>query len=207
MTIKVTGKNIEAGEAFQTYVTAKLSAVLEKYIGPEVGGHVRVEKERGRFRTLCSILLRTGLPLEAQGEAGDAYASADIALERLEKRVRRYKRRLKNHHHGVAAYSSPAETSATDYVVRVEEEVNEADDHKVDAPLIVAESERVVREMTVSEAVMHLDLTEDAFLVFRNAGHGGINIVYRRTDGNIGWIDPHSGTSKGVSGVAALSKS
>jgi ribosomal subunit interface protein len=207
MTIKVTGKNIEAGEAFQTYVTAKLSSVLEKYIGPEVGGHVRVEKERGRFRTLCSILLRTGLPLEAQGEAGDAYSSADVALERLEKRVRRYKRRLKNHHHGAEAYSLPAETSATDYVVRVDEEGNETDDREMDAPLIVAESERVVREMTVSEAVMHLDLTEDAFLVFRNAGHGGINIVYRRADGNIGWIDPQSGTSKRNSGVATLSKS
>jgi ribosomal subunit interface protein len=188
MTIKVTGKNIEAGEAFQTYVTAKLSSVLEKYIGPEVGGHVRVEKERGRFRTLCSILLRTGLPLEAQGEAGDAYSAADVALERLEKRVRRYKRRLKNHHHGTAAYSRTAESSATDYVVRIDEEANETDDRDVDAPLIVAESERVVREMTVSEAVMHLDLTEDAFLVFRNAGHGGINIVYGRTAISVGSI-------------------
>jgi cellulase/cellobiase CelA1 len=145
--------------------------------------------------------------LEAQGEAGDAYSAADVALERLEKRVRRYKRRLKNHHHGISGYSRAGESSATDYVVRVDEEANETDDREEDAPLIVAESERVVREMTVSEAVMHLDLTEDAFLVFRNAGHGGINIVYRRTDGNIGWIDPQSGTSKGNSGVATLSKS
>jgi ribosomal subunit interface protein len=204
MTIKVTGKNIEAGEAFQTYVTGKLASVLEKYIGPEVGGHVRVEKERGRFRTLCSILLRTGLPLEAQGEGGDAYSSADVALERLEKRVRRYKRRLKNHHHGTVSYSPPAETAATDYVVKVGEET---DAHESDAPLVVAESDRIVREMTVSEAVMRLDLTEDAFLVFRNAGHGGINIVYRRADGNIGWIDPQPGASKGVSGAASLTKS
>jgi ribosomal subunit interface protein len=207
MTIKVTGKNIEVGEAFQSYVTDKVSSVLDKYIGPEVGGHVRVEKERGRFRTNCSILLRTGLPLEAQGEAGDAYASADVALERLEKRVRRYKRRLKNHHHGATGYSAPPETSASDYVVRIDEEEDETDSQEFDAPVIVAESERILREMTVSEAVMHLDLTEDAFLVFRNAGHGGINIVYRRPDGNIGWIDPQSGPSKGVSGAATLSKS
>lgn len=202
MTIKVTGKNIEAGEAFQTYVTARLSSVLEKYIGPEVGGHVRVEKERGRFRTNCSILLRTGLLLESQGEAGDAYSSADIALERLEKRVRRYKRRLKNHHHGAGAYALPAETSVNDFVLKTGEEAHEADAQLVDAPIIVAESARVVREMPVSEAVMHLDLTEDDFLVFRNAGHGGINIVYRRADGNIGWIDPQPGTSEGVSGAA-----
>jgi ribosomal subunit interface protein len=207
MTIKVTGKNIEAGEAFQSYVTDKLSTVLDKYIGPEVGGHVRVEKERGRFRTNCSILLRTGLPLESQGEAGDAYSSADVAVERLEKRVRRYKRRLKNHHHGAAAYSPPPETSASDYIVKVDEEELDTDSQEMDAPLVVAESERVLREMAVSEAVMHLDLTEDAFLVFRNAAHGGINIVYRRADGNIGWIDPQSGTSKGVGGAATLSKS
>jgi ribosomal subunit interface protein len=201
MTIKVTGKNIEVGEAFQTYVTGKISSVLEKYIGPEVGGHVRVEKERGRFRTNCSILLRTGLLLESQGEAGDAYTSADAALDRLEKRVRRYKRRLKSHHHGAASYAAPRETTASDYLVRIDEEAYEADSHQVEAPLIVAESERVLREMPVSEAVMQLDLTEDAFLIFRNAGHGGVNIVYRRADGNIGWIDPEASRRKGSAAV------
>jgi ribosomal subunit interface protein len=201
MTIKVTGKNIEVGEAFQTYVTDKISSVLEKYIGPEVGGHVRVEKERGRFRTNCSILLRTGLLLESQGEAGDAYTSADAALERLEKRVRRYKRRLKNHHHGATTSAQPRETTASDYLVRIDEEAYETDSHQMEAPLIVAESERVLREMPVSEAVMQLDLTEDAFLIFRNAGHGGVNIVYRRADGNIGWIDPEANRRKGSAAV------
>lgn len=100
MTLQVTGKNVEVGEAFQTYVAGRLTAVLEKYIGPQLSGHVRVEKERGRFITGCSVRLRTGLVLEATGEGTDAYASADVALDRLEKQVRRYKRRLKQHHPG-----------------------------------------------------------------------------------------------------------
>ena len=100
MTLQVTGKNVEAGEAFKTYITEKLGDSLEKYIGPEISGHIRLEKERGRFRTDCSIRLKTGLLLESHGEGADAYASADAAVERMDKRLRRYKRRLKSHHNG-----------------------------------------------------------------------------------------------------------
>lgn len=192
MTIQVTGKNIDAGEAFQSYVVEKVNSVLEKYIGPEIAGHVRLEKERGRFHTNCSIKLRTGLTLEAHGEAGDAYASADAAVEHLEKRVRRYKRRLKSHHSGADARGAPvAETSATYRVLQVDdaEEVEPTTDN----PVIIAESERTIRKLPVAEAVLQLDLIQAGFLVFRNAAHGGINVVYRREDGNIGWIDPQSG--------------
>ena len=90
MTLQVTGKNVEAGEAFKIYITDKLSDSLEKYIGPELSGHIRLEKERGRFRTDCSIRLKTGLLLESHGEAADAYASADAAVERMDKRLRRH---------------------------------------------------------------------------------------------------------------------
>ena len=95
MTIKVTGKNVDAGDAFTTYVSDKIASVLGKYIGPNIAGHVRLEKERSQFRTACSIQLKSGLVLEANGEGGDAYSSADAALEQLEKRVRRHKRRLR----------------------------------------------------------------------------------------------------------------
>ena len=91
MSIQVTGKNMETGDSFQTYVTDKARAVLDKYIGPEISGHIRIEKIRGQFHTHCSMRLRTGLMLESNGNAGDPFASADVALERLEKRVRRYK--------------------------------------------------------------------------------------------------------------------
>ena len=124
MTIQVTGKNIGAGEAFQNYVTDKISDVLDKYIGPELSGHVRVEKSKVGFRTDCSLRLRTGLLLEAHGEGTDAYASADAAIERIGKRVRRYKRRLKDHHHG-AADMAQRSTGLNEYVVQVDDEDTE----------------------------------------------------------------------------------
>jgi len=98
MTIQVTGKNVDAGDAFKGYISSKITTALQKYIGPEISGHIRLEKERGRFRTDCSIRLRSGFILEAHGDGTDAYQSADSAIERLETRVRRYKRRLKRHH-------------------------------------------------------------------------------------------------------------
>ncbi|MCB1510171.1 MAG: ribosome-associated translation inhibitor RaiA [Hyphomicrobiaceae bacterium] len=188
MTIQVTGKNIEVGGAFQTFAIEKTRGLLEKYIGPEISGHIRVEKERGQFNTNCSIRLRTGLQLEAHGTGADPYASADIAFERLEKRVRRYKRRLKNHHHGIGVGEIP-HTPAGDFVVQVSDEEVENESNS-NEPVIIAETQRPMKQLTVSEAVMQLDLTEEAFLVFRNASNGNTNIVYRRVDGNIGWINP-----------------
>ncbi len=189
MTLQVTGKNVEAGDAFKLYITEKLGDSLEKYIGPEIFGHIRLEKERGRFRTDCSIRLKTGLLLESHGEGGDAYASADAAVERMDKRLRRYKRRLKSHHTGHSRSESPLETAARDVTVRVDEDDIEAHEALSEHPVIIAEAERSISELPVSEAVMQLDLTERAFYVFRNAAHGGLNVVYRRKDGHIGWID------------------
>lgn len=189
MTIQVTGKNVDAGDAYKAYILDKISTVLEKYIGPEIAGHVRLEKEKAHFRTNCSIRLRTGLQVEAHGDGADAYASADAAVERLEKRVRRYKRRLKNHHNGRDHDAFGAEHFAPDYTVQVSED-EEGAEPPHESPMIIAEAERGIRDLTVSAAVMQLDLSESEFLVFRNAAHGGINVVYRRRDGNIGWIDP-----------------
>ena len=189
MTLQVTGKNVEAGEAFKIYITDKLSDSLEKYIGPELSGHVRLEKERGRFRTDCSIRLKTGLLLESHGEAADAYASADAAVERMDKRLRRYKRRLKSHHNGRARHEIAREFATPDYTVRADEDDVDSAAPLSEEPVIIAEAERGIRELAVSEAVMQLDLTDRSFFVFRNAAHGGLNVVYRRPDGHIGWID------------------
>lgn len=188
MGIQITGKNIEAGEAFQTYVTDRITEVLDKYVGSELSGHVRIEKERSTFRTNCHIQLRSGLVMQSQGEAPDAYASAEAAFERLEKRVRRYKRRLKNHRHGQIDQRSAYDALAADYVVQSGDAAEANADNP--APVIIAETERRYGEMAVSEAVMQLDLADDPVVVFRNTTHGGLNIVYRRQDGNIGWIDP-----------------
>ncbi|MCH9809242.1 MAG: ribosome-associated translation inhibitor RaiA [Alphaproteobacteria bacterium] len=193
MTLQITGKNVDAGDAYKSYIVDKIAIVLEKYIGPEISGHVRLEKERSTFRTNCSIRLRTGLLVEAQGTGGDAYSSADDAIEHLEKRVRRYKRRLKDHHHGHQnGVQIPAEQSARDYVLQLTDDERDAEAKNDHHPIIIAETERGIRELTVGEAVMHLDLGESEFLIFRNAGNGGINIVYRRQDGNVGWVDPNA---------------
>lgn len=188
MTLQVTGKNIDAGDAFKSYIMEKLKTQLGRYIGDELKGHVRLEKERGRFHTQCAIRLRSGLVLEANGEGGDAYGSADAAVEKLETRVRRHKRRLKDHHSARSNGADFPETAARDYTVQLDghDEADRADDH----PIIIAETERGIRELPVSEAVMQLDVADKPFLVFQNAAHGGINVVYRRSDGHIGWIDP-----------------
>lgn len=184
MTIQVTGKNLDVGDALRSYVLDRVMHTVEKFIGRETTGHVRIEKEHGEFKTNCSIHLWQGMSLEAQGVAPDAYQSADLACERLEKRVRRYKRRLKRH----GGESPRKQTPATDYVIQAaREEHGERDE---DNPVIIAEVETPVHEMAVRDAVMQMDISDRPFVVFRNASDGEINVVYRRDDGNIGWIDP-----------------
>jgi ribosomal subunit interface protein len=188
MTLQVTGKNLDVGEALRSYVLERIEHTLEKYVGTSLSGHVRIEKEHGEFRTDCSIQLRSGLSLQSHGEAPDAYASADLALERLDKRVRRYKRRLKKHHSQVREPDLETDSQAPTYVLQSGDDEQEEQEH--DNPVIIAETQTVVRDMPVSDAVMHMDLSDQQFVVFRNASHGRINVVYRRPDGNIGWIDP-----------------
>ena len=176
---------MDVGEALRGYVQERISNTVEKYIGRAPTGHVRIEKEHGEFRTNCTIHLWQGLSLEAHGVAPDAHQSADRACDRLEKRVRRYKRRLNRHGGGQTARK---ETPATSYVLQSPQEGQEEIDE--DNPIIIAEAETVVHEMAVSDAVMQMDLSDQPFIVFHNASHGEINVVYRRDDGNIGWIDP-----------------
>lgn len=187
MATQVTGKNVDTSEAFSAYVEDKISAVVSKYLSREADSHVRVEKERGLFRTNCSVRLASGLTLEAHGEGGDAYASADNAIHKLETRVRRHKSRLKSHSAKGQASRNFDSVTARDYVVSVADD--EMDGANGAHPLIIAEHDRAVHEMTVGEAVMNLDVTDQTFMIFRNAGHGGLNVVYRRPDGHIGWID------------------
>ena len=202
MTIQITGKNLDAGNAFQTYAGDKIRGVLQKYLGREPDGHIRLERERGLFKTTCSVRLTSGLLLEAHGEGGDAYASVDDATHRLETRVRRHKGRIKKHSSAAATARRKADVEASDHVVGLaDEDLPEQDEAN---PLIIAEGQRNIGHMTVSEAVMQLDLSEAAFMIFRNSGHGGLNVVYRRGDGNIGWIDaelPISSKPNGASSV------
>ena len=200
MSIQVTGKNVDAGDAYTAYIGDKIRGVLQKYLARELESHIRLEKERGIFKTSCSVKLASGLLLEAHGEGGDAYSSADEAVHRLETRVRRYKGRLKSHSAAAGAGRRKGGIDARDYVVSVGPD--EEDDHTDVNPLIIAENQRNIGELTVSEAVMQLDVSEALFMIFRNAAHGGLNVVYRRKDGNIGWIDAETSAMPKVNGAA-----
>lgn len=202
MTIQITGKNLDAGNAFQTYAGDKIRAVLQKYLGREPDGHIRLERERGLFKTTCSVRLTSGLLLEAHGEGGDAYASVDAATHRLETRVRRHKGRIKKHSSAAATARRRADVEASDHVVSLADEDQPEQDEG--NPLIIAEGQRNIGHMNVSEAVMQLDLSEAAFMIFRNSGHGGLNVVYRRGDGHIGWIDAELPLSSKPNGASAV---
>jgi hypothetical protein len=136
------------------------------------------------------IHLDSGIVLEADALAADAYASADQAAVRLEKRLRRYKRRLKDHHR---SRQEPIEAGgASSYILAGGAEDEEGAEPESLQPVIVAEMETKVPFLSVGEAVMQMELSGAALLVFRNEAHGGVNVVYQRDDGNIGWIDPRN---------------
>lgn len=159
---------------------------LSKYFDGGYSGHVTVEKEGFGFRTECAIHLDSGIVLHTEAIAADAYLSADQAAERIEKRLRRYKRRLKDRH--VTRANGDA-VAARSYVI---EPPTHEDDEEVTEfnPVIVAETTTTLKQLSVSEAVMELDMTGAPVVVFRHASDGRVNLVYRRPDGNVGWIDP-----------------
>lgn len=183
MALRVSGKNLDIGEALRGQVQDRIEDAMTKYFGGGFAGHVTVAKDGSGFRTECSLHLDSGIVLQATGAAGDAYASFDQAAGRIETRLKRYKTRLKDHH----AEPDGADALAYTVIESPEEDVEELEGW---SPVIVAESTKPVRRMTVSFAVMELDLTGAPVVVFRHASHGRLNIVYRRSDGNVGWIDP-----------------
>jgi ribosomal subunit interface protein len=192
MTIKITGKNIDLGESLRSYTLDRVEAALSKFSGRPLSGQISVEKNHDGFSTLCAIHLESGLDMQSAGTGLDAYISVDSAVERLEKRLRRYKRRLKSHGQGTVNSAQLLESAGVDYVLDLERTADSSaeGDDGAGSPAVIAETPARVRAMTVSDAVMQMDLADQPFLVFRNAAHGGINVVYRRSDGHIGWIDP-----------------
>lgn len=192
MQVQVTGKHVDVGDALRTRVSDELSNSIGKYFDRGGGADVVVSREGHAFKVDCAVTLASGQQLTSHGLGGDAHVAFDAAIARMETRIRRYKRRLKDHH--VQALAKQAETAA--YFVLQPAELEEDEDQSVDGdmtfpePVVIAETETPVRTMTVSMAVMQLDLTEAQTIVFRNAAHGGLSVVYRRPDGNIGWIDP-----------------
>ncbi len=186
MSLRVSGKNINIGEALRTHVAERLTAAARKYFDGELGGHVTISPEGSGFRADCSLHL-AGIDVQADGRAQEPYASFDQAAERIEKRLRRYKSRLKDHH-------GPRESEgevAQSYVLEAPDQEQDAPTEF--APTIVAEATSRLRRLTVSAAVLDLDLTGAPVVVFRNADTGRLNVVYRRNDDHIGWIDAPGG--------------
>ena len=187
MPFRVSGKNIDIGGALRERVSARVVEALSKYFDGGYSGHVTVEKEGFGFRTECAIHLDSGITLHTEANAADAYASADQAALRIEKRLRRYKRRLKDHH--VTRANGAAVIDAPSYVIEAPSHDSDEEGTEFN-PVIIAESTTALKQLSVSEAVMELDLTGAPVVVFRHAGQGRVNLVYRRPDGNVGWIDP-----------------
>jgi ribosomal subunit interface protein len=191
MPFRVSGKNIDIGEALRNRVKQRVAEATAKYFNGGFSGHVTVGKEGSGFRTECVIHLDSGIVLEAEAVAADAYTSADLAAERIEKRLRRYKGRLRDHQ-AARMDGHAIDRTAIDvpsYVIAAPE--HDADEDVTEFhPVIIAETTTALKRLSVSEAVLELDLTGVTVVVFRHAGHGRVNLVYRRADGNIGWIDP-----------------
>ena len=188
MQLTVTGKQIEVGDALRAHVEASLNSILEKYFKTAIEAHVVVAKEAHLIRAEISLHIGRGMVVNAGAAVGEVYAAFDAAAERVAKQLRRYKRRLRDHH---AKFRDPAEVEerARDYVLApVAEEADEAD--PAGGPAVIAEISAELPRLTVGEAVMRMDLADALVLLFRNRAHGELNLVYRRADGNIGWIDP-----------------
>lgn len=200
MTLRISGKSISVGEALRGRVSDRTEEVLRKYFDGNYSGHITLSKDGFNFRTDCALHLDSGITLEAESNAQDAYASADQALLMIEKRLRRYKSRLKDRSARKTAVASAALAElempvldAPSYVIEAPgEDEEEAAGYN---PVIIAEATTALKRLSVSEAVVELDLTGAPCLVFQHGSSGRLNIIYRRADGHIGWVDPPAVTA------------
>ena len=188
MRYQITGKQIDIGEALQTHVQNELGVTLDKYAGRPTDAVVTFSRSGHEFVCEAVVHLSTGLTCQARASGTEIYLAFDECREKMDKQLRRNKRRLKDHHKDRA---EPVELSAAgSYILAPTEEDGEDETATDWSPMIVAEMETRIPSISVGEAVMQMELAHAPLLVFRNEKHNGVNVVYRREDGNIGWIDP-----------------
>ncbi|KMK65523.1 ribosome hibernation-promoting factor, HPF/YfiA family [Puniceibacterium sp. IMCC21224] len=188
MRYQITGKQIDIGEALQTHVQSQLSDVIGKYAGRPTDAMVIFSKSAHEFVCEATVHLSTGLTATAKAHATEIYAAFDSCGEKMDKQLRRYKRRLKDHHRD---RTEPVELfGASSYILASEEDYAETAEPETLQPIIVAEMQTKIPSLSVGEAVMQMELAGAPVLVFRNEKKDGVNVVYRRDDGNIGWIEP-----------------
>ncbi|HAV49541.1 MULTISPECIES: ribosome hibernation-promoting factor, HPF/YfiA family [Brevundimonas] len=209
MQVQVSGKHVDVGEALGSRISQELNEGVGKYF--ERGGQdaeVVVSKDGPGFKVDCWVRLASGQSLVTTGHGSDAHSAFSDSLDKLEKRVRRYKRRLKDHHAGPKGLSPEKTEMAAAEVARmtVFRNLDDTDDDdfadvgkaegEAPAGLVIAETESELRTLTVGQAVLELDMSGYPVVVFKNAAHGGVAVVYRRPDGNIGWVDPRRTSSQ-----------
>ncbi len=191
MNLSVSGKQIDVGDALRQHVETALEDAVGKYFDAAIDGAVTFSRENYLFCCDIQVHARRGIFMQAEADADDIYVAFDRALDRIAKRLRRYKRRLRDHHqsNGQDAEAVPA----AQYLLAGAgaEEAHHEEPAKLD-PVVVAEMQTRLLTLTVGEAVMHLDLIGQPAMMFRNRAHGGLNMVYRRNDGNIAWVDPQN---------------
>ena len=190
MQVHVSGKGVEVGESLRSHIEKQIDEHVKKYIDRVSNIHVVVSKEAHMFRVdiTGNIGTHAGMVVRSRGETGDVYAAFDEALERMSKQLRRYKRKLTNHHKHHDGADEMPRVKGKKYVLPPE--AGEHDEEEKAAGLIIAEKPTEIETLTVSQAVMKMDLQDLPALMFFNKAHGGLNVVYRRVDGNISWVDP-----------------
>ncbi|WP_212522848.1 ribosome-associated translation inhibitor RaiA [Actibacterium sp. MT2.3-13A] len=191
MRYQISGKQIDIGEALQTHVKQELSAVIDKYAQRPTDAQVVFSRNAHEYVCEATVHLSTGLTAQAKAHATEIYAAFDNCRDKMDKQLRRYKRRLKDHHR---ERTEPVElTGASSYILASAKDAEDAEPDTLQ-PMIIAEMETKVPSLSVGEAVMQMELAGSDLLVFRNEKTGGVNVVHRRDDGNIGWIDPLTAT-------------
>ena len=188
MTLRVSGKNLDIGEALRQHVLGKVEAMVARYFSGSVDGHVVMTREGSGYRSDCTLRLSSGLSLHAESRAQEPYRCFDQAADKIESRLRRYKTRLKGH---AAASATNARGKVENYLIEQPREDDEEPAGGFD-PVVVAEGTEDLKSLSVASAVAELDLTGASVIVFQHAGSGRVNVVYRRRDGAIGWLDPEA---------------
>ena len=187
MDIRISGHQMDTGSALQAHASERLGAIVDKYFDRALSSHVTFGKAPAGAFT-CDIVTHVmqGLILKAQGSAQDAHVALDDAAGKIEKQLRRYKRRLTDRHEQTNHARGEEEAAYTIFAV----EADEVEEILVDAPLVIAETRVDIPTASVADAVMMMDLRNTTALFFKNAGTGRHNMVYRRADGSIGWVEP-----------------
>ncbi|WP_374942885.1 ribosome hibernation-promoting factor, HPF/YfiA family [Sphingomonas sp.] len=203
MDIRISGHQVDTGDALKRHVEDRLQGIADKYFSRAISAEVTFGKGPHDAGFKCDIVAHVmrGLVLKGHHEAHDAHPAFDGAAAKIETQLRRYMRRLKDRHAGEAI--AAAEEGAYDNAGYTLFQETNGEDDAGDAPLIVAETRVDVPDASVSDAVMMLDLRNTAALLFRNAGTGAYNMVYRRGDGTIGWVEPQRGANAQVAGASA----